>query len=126
MNLVTPKSISRSRYDLERPDYAACSNAQIMAGAEGFEPPRPVLETGSLAVELTPLRKPVGSRQYAVGSENEPILSCPLPSADCLLDLFMNRMVPARRTELFQLQAVLILFLVLRRCVVTTFAVATL
>ena len=26
-----------------------------LAGAEGFEPPRPVLETGSLAVELTPL-----------------------------------------------------------------------
>src|SRR5690348_13629182 len=28
---------------------------QILAGAEGFEPPSPVLETGSLAVELTPL-----------------------------------------------------------------------
>jgi hypothetical protein len=26
-----------------------------LAGAEGFEPPSPVLETGSLAVELTPL-----------------------------------------------------------------------
>src|ERR1051326_4542037 len=28
---------------------------QNLAGAEGFEPPSPVLETGSLAVELTPL-----------------------------------------------------------------------
>ena len=28
---------------------------QILAGAEGFEPPSPVLETGSLTVELTPL-----------------------------------------------------------------------
>jgi hypothetical protein len=27
----------------------------ILAGAEGFEPPSPVLETGSLTVELTPL-----------------------------------------------------------------------
>src|ERR1700675_547689 len=26
-----------------------------LAGAEGFEPPSPVLETGSLTVELTPL-----------------------------------------------------------------------
>jgi hypothetical protein len=28
-----------------------------LAGAEGFEPPSPVLETGSLTVELTPLCK---------------------------------------------------------------------
>src|SRR5215510_16393159 len=28
---------------------------KILAGAEGFEPPSPVLETGSLTVELTPL-----------------------------------------------------------------------
>ena len=33
------------------------SHQQNVAGAEGFEPPSPVLETGSLAVELTPLRK---------------------------------------------------------------------
>jgi hypothetical protein len=32
-----------------------------LAGAEGFEPPSPVLETGSLAVELTPLF-PSGNR----------------------------------------------------------------
>ena len=29
--------------------------SKLLAGAEGFEPPSPVLETGSLAVELTPL-----------------------------------------------------------------------
>src|SRR5580693_3600313 len=29
--------------------------AKNLAGAEGFEPPSPVLETGSLTVELTPL-----------------------------------------------------------------------
>src|SRR4051812_24607413 len=28
-----------------------------LAGAEGFEPPSPVLETGSLTVELTPLHE---------------------------------------------------------------------
>ena len=49
-----------------------------------------------------------------------------LPAADRLLDLFVHRMVPARRAELLQLQAVLILLLVLRRCVVAAFAVATL
>ena len=30
---------------------------ELLAGAEGFEPPSPVLETGSLTVELTPLKK---------------------------------------------------------------------
>jgi hypothetical protein len=34
---------------------ALSNNSKILAGAEGFEPPSPVLETGSLAVELTPL-----------------------------------------------------------------------
>src|SRR5581483_721986 len=37
-----------------RPDPVYLKN---LAGAEGFEPPSPVLETGSLAVELTPLFK---------------------------------------------------------------------
>jgi hypothetical protein len=31
------------------------ASSETLAGAEGFEPPSPVLETGSLAVELTPL-----------------------------------------------------------------------
>jgi hypothetical protein len=30
-----------------------------LAGAEGFEPPSPVLETSSLTVELTPLKMQV-------------------------------------------------------------------
>src|SRR6266404_1105801 len=34
---------------------SSCCAPKNLAGAEGFEPPSPVLETGSLAVELTPL-----------------------------------------------------------------------
>src|SRR6266536_5236361 len=37
-----------------------------LAGAEGFEPPSPVLETGSLTVELTPL-KPIGNLRFVIG-----------------------------------------------------------
>src|SRR5512147_2576415 len=37
---------------------ASFSASRFLAGAEGFEPPSPVLETGSLAVELTPLYLP--------------------------------------------------------------------
>src|SRR5437660_4984889 len=40
-----------------------------LAGAEGFEPPSPVLETGSLTVELTPLH--VVSCQWQV-AEHRP------------------------------------------------------
>ena len=38
-----------------------------LAGAEGFEPPSPVLETSSLTVELTPLKMQESgiSRRYA-------------------------------------------------------------
>src|SRR5262249_17381255 len=36
----------------------------FLAGAEGFEPPSPVLETGSLTVELTPLNS---SGHFSVG-----------------------------------------------------------
>ena len=38
---------------------------QKLAGAEGFEPPSPVLETSSLTVELTPLH-PEKRRAYLV------------------------------------------------------------
>ena len=46
----------------------APSRAQILAGAEGFEPPSSVLETDSLTVELTPL-EPIGNfviRNFAI------------------------------------------------------------
>src|ERR1041385_8255423 len=72
---------------------------QTLAGAEGFEPPSPVLETGSLTVELTPL------------------CSC---SADALARLllfhfFMRRVLAATAAELLQLQPVRSRFAVLRR-----------
>src|SRR5581483_897557 len=38
-----------------RPEYPPGAGFKNLAGAEGFEPPSPVLETGSLTVELTPL-----------------------------------------------------------------------
>src|SRR5690348_1042952 len=41
------------RLDSHHSTWPFCS--QTLAGAEGFEPPSPVLETGSLTVELTPL-----------------------------------------------------------------------
>src|SRR6266700_4269882 len=41
------------RLDSHHSTCPSCS--QTLAGAEGFEPPSPVLETGSLTVELTPL-----------------------------------------------------------------------
>ena len=40
---------------------------QNLAGAEGFEPPSPVLETGSLTVELTPLKIALGFQLSAFG-----------------------------------------------------------
>src|ERR1700751_3388378 len=47
--------------------FASWRRFQKLAGAEGFEPPSPVLETGSLTVELTPLNS-VLSCQFSVGS----------------------------------------------------------
>ena len=43
------------------------SHQQNVAGAEGFEPPSPVLETGSLTVELTPLKPALSNWHSAVG-----------------------------------------------------------
>jgi hypothetical protein len=58
-----------------------------MAGAEGFEPPRPVLETGSLAVKLTPLNQ---SLRASSPPQNErgfrgTTSSRPVASPDCNL-----------------------------------------
>ena len=67
-----------------------------LAGAEGFEPPSPVLETSSLTVELTPLH----------------------PKNARLLGFFMSRMLAATIAELGKLQARCGLLLVLRRAVI--------
>ena len=47
--------------------------SSFLAGAEGFEPPSPVLETGSLTVELTPL------------------FSCQLPAISCQPNQLVSR-----------------------------------
>src|SRR5579864_7945459 len=58
------------RLNCHAPRFASWPRFQKLAGAEGFEPPSPVLETGSLTVELTPLNS-VLSCQFSVPS-------CPL------------------------------------------------
>src|SRR6266478_3962587 len=45
---------------------------QIMAGAEGFEPPSSVLETDSLTVELSPL-KTIGNLRFVIGDLKTPV-----------------------------------------------------
>jgi hypothetical protein len=84
------------------------------------------LETGRLAVNLTPLEN-----QQAVGGERQAAGKCAgvfglLLSAFCLLHFLMDRMVAARAAKLLQLQPVLILLLVLRRCIVAVLAVTAL
>ena len=76
-----------------------------LAGAEGFEPPSPVLETSSLTVELTPLHPQKTTR---------------------LLGFFMSRMFAATIAELRKLQPSCRLLLVLCRRVVPLFTVWTL
>src|SRR6266481_3702629 len=49
------------RLDSHAPRFASWLLVQTLAGAEGFEPPSPVLETGSLTVELTPLKTVLSS-----------------------------------------------------------------
>src|SRR5579875_4164550 len=43
-----------------------------LAGAEGFEPPSPVLETGSLTVELTPLNAAARYSPFALRFQFDP------------------------------------------------------
>src|ERR1035441_1158697 len=58
-----------------------------LAGAEGFEPPSSVLETDSLAVELTPLKQfSVVSSQFSV-------------CASAGIAIKLNRLVSKLRTE---------------------------
>src|SRR3974390_1539868 len=45
----------------------AASIPTNLAGAEGFEPPSPVLETGSLTVELTPLKTALSAQSPVPG-----------------------------------------------------------
>ena len=73
-----------------------------LAGAEGFEPPSPVLETGSLTVELTPLH----SSRYA----------------PALLNFLVRLMLTAAGTKLTELQTLRRRLLILRGGVILLFA----
>jgi hypothetical protein len=104
----------------------------ILAGAEGFEPPSPVLETGSLTVELTPLWKQ-GSAFSDQRSEIPEAMASrstlpliPKPEYLCLLCFLVRRVFTATLTELRELEAAGGRLLVLRRRVVAFFALAAL
>src|SRR4051794_38080500 len=79
---------------------------QILAGAEGFEPPSSVLETDSLTVELTPL------------CSADALARVPL------LNFFMRLVLAAAGTELLQFDTVRCRLAVLGRRIVPLFALA--
>src|SRR4029077_13135756 len=76
-----------------------------LAGAEGFEPPSPVLETGSLTVELTPLRACHPERDALCLAKD---LSAPREHSRVwrasLFHLFVRRMLAAPAAEFLELQ----------------------
>jgi hypothetical protein len=98
---------------------------QILAGAEGFEPPSSVLETDSLTVELTPLHQwSVASDQ---GSEIK-ISFWPLVTDHwtLLLHFLMRRMLAATVAEFLKLQPFRRRLPVLGRRIIPLFAIAAL
>src|ERR1700693_481201 len=74
---------------------------KILAGAEGFEPPSPVLETGSLTVELTPLN-PSGPGQLRPRSTrpDRPCGNCRFPDSAKLFHFLMRRVLAAAPAKL--------------------------
>src|SRR5208283_2037267 len=125
---VRPPLISPSATCFPAPTGAFTS--LILAGAEGFEPPSPVLETGSLTVELTPLfpchpeaAVPGGRRSLAtLGMTAAGSHARQTPS----LNLFMRRVLAALPAELVEFQPGRRGLLVLGRGVVAIFALSTL
>src|SRR5579875_1144173 len=89
-----------------------------LAGAEGFEPPSPVLETGSLTVELTPLSAGLTHAWLRLWT--------PTPGRLSLLRFFMRRVLAATLTELRELKTPCSCLLVLRRRVIALLALAAL
>ena len=87
-----------------------------MAGAEGFEPPSSVLETDSLAVELTPLLH--RSMPRHAGGPNPPAVS--------LLHFLVRSVLAALPAELVELQTLRGRLAVLGRRVVLIFALGAL
>jgi hypothetical protein len=112
-----------------------------MAGAEGFEPPRPVLETGSLAVKLTPLSwgvfglerqaqmlskpSPLGSLAWRSSALNLPtqIVTTEIAAS---FHFLMRSVMLAGGTELLELQPVLVLLPVFSCRIIPIFTFGTL
>jgi hypothetical protein len=83
-----------------------------LAGAEGFEPPSPVLETSSLTVELTPLHcRP--RLPWPHGELRAMHVRSPAGGGRPLLRLFVRRVLAAAIAELGKLQPRCRLLLVL-------------
>ena len=96
-----------------------------LAGAEGFEPPSPVLETGSLTVELTPLflalrDSLLADFTFLISEQRK------ASSVLSLLRLFVRRVLPALPAEFVKLQPARRGLLILGSGVVAVFALSTL
>jgi hypothetical protein len=109
--------------------FAPDSSRLNLAGAEGFEPPSSVLETDSLAVELTPLKardqKPENREQIRITASG---LLFPISwflSPD-LLRFLVHLVLAAAITELLEFQTAGGRLLVLRRRVVPLLALRAL
>ena len=98
----------------------------FLAGAEGFEPPSPVLETGSLAVELTPLFIAFRSSPFAFRQDRPKREAISKRRKAVLFCLFMWRVLPALPAELLEFQPARRRLLVLGGGVVTVLALSTL
>jgi hypothetical protein len=99
----------------------------MLAGAEGFEPPSPVLETGSLTVELTPLNYICGLKDFRiVGSKGFRIRQFTNPTIRKLLHFFVRRMLAAPAAKLLQFQPVRRRLAVLGGRIVPLFAITAL
>jgi hypothetical protein len=92
---------------------------QILAGAEGFEPPSPVLETGSLAVELTPLRLLSDLAIENFQSHNDDTITQ-------LLRFLMRRVLAATPAKSAELQTTSGLLFVLGCRIIALFAIRAL
>jgi hypothetical protein len=93
-----------------------------MAGAEGFEPPKAVLETAGLPLAYAPQSNGQRSRASYQSTEKNELLS----PGRFLFDLFMRMMLAAERTELAQLQPARRGLFIFHAGVVLVFAFTTL
>jgi hypothetical protein len=114
-----------SRFPLPLPSCHLPSSApdpEILAGAEGFEPPSSVLETDSLTVELTPLF-PLQIGDFRL--QNEKNLKSSIANLQ-LLYFLMRRMLAADAAEFLQLQPLCHSLAILGGRIVPLFAITAL